>query len=187
MEDLNKKIWDTLSAINVNEHVQKKMNSKYLSWAWAWGTLMSHYPSSSYEFKEPVYFNDHSCEVWCTVTVSDVNHTASREMWLPVMDNRNNAIKNPNARDINDTRMRCLTKCLALFGLGHYIYAGEDIPQTIVNCDSSRTKINVLPGSKSWAHAINAYKRDGNFDAVIKRAHISEENKLKIIQECKNV
>ena len=24
--------------------------------------------------------------------------------------------------------MRCLTKCLAMFGLGHYIYAGEDIP-----------------------------------------------------------
>ena len=25
--------------------------------------------------------------------------------------------------------MRCLVKNLAMFGLGHYIYAGEDIPQ----------------------------------------------------------
>ena len=24
--------------------------------------------------------------------------------------------------------MRCLVKCLAMFGLGHYIYAGEDLP-----------------------------------------------------------
>ena len=24
--------------------------------------------------------------------------------------------------------MRCLVKCLALFGLGHYIFAGEDLP-----------------------------------------------------------
>ena len=31
--------------------------------------------------------------------------------------------------DVNTAIMRCLTKNLALFGLGHYIYAGEDIPQ----------------------------------------------------------
>jgi len=51
-------------------------------------------------------------------------------MWLPVMDNRNNPIKNPNSRQVSDTTMRCLVKCLALFGLGHYIYAGEDLPDT---------------------------------------------------------
>jgi hypothetical protein len=53
-----------------------------------------------------------------------------RMMWLPVMDHRNNAIKNPDARKISDTKMRCLVKCLAMFGLGHYIYAGEDVPST---------------------------------------------------------
>ena len=45
------------------------------------------------------------------------------------MDYKNNANKEPTARDISDTRMRCLVKCLAMFGLGHYIYAGESIPQ----------------------------------------------------------
>ena len=30
--------------------------------------------------------------------------------------------------DINKTIMRCLTKNLAMFGLGIYIYAGEDVP-----------------------------------------------------------
>lgn len=30
--------------------------------------------------------------------------------------------------DINTAIMRCLVKNIALFGLGHYIYAGEDIP-----------------------------------------------------------
>jgi hypothetical protein len=48
-------------------------------------------------------------------------------MWLPVMDYKNNAIKNPDARKISDTKMRTLVKCLAMFGLGHRIYAGEDI------------------------------------------------------------
>jgi hypothetical protein len=31
--------------------------------------------------------------------------------------------------DINKTLMRCLTKNLAMFGLGLYIYAGEDLPE----------------------------------------------------------
>ena len=30
--------------------------------------------------------------------------------------------------DVANTRMRCLTKCLAMYGLCHYIYAGEDVP-----------------------------------------------------------
>ena len=30
--------------------------------------------------------------------------------------------------DVNKTIMRCLTKNLAMFGLGLYIYAGEDLP-----------------------------------------------------------
>jgi hypothetical protein len=49
-------------------------------------------------------------------------------MWLPVMDYKNNAVENPNARQVSDTKMRCLVKCLAMFGLGHYIYGGEDLP-----------------------------------------------------------
>jgi hypothetical protein len=32
--------------------------------------------------------------------------------------------------DINKTLMRCLTKNLAMFGMGLYIYAGEDLPET---------------------------------------------------------
>ncbi len=32
--------------------------------------------------------------------------------------------------DINKTIMRCLVKNLAMFGLGLYIYAGEDLPES---------------------------------------------------------
>lgn len=124
-----KEVWTTLSQINVNEHVEKKANLSYLSWAWAWGTLMDQFPESEYEFAPESHHEDGTVTVWCTVTVKDGDKTLARTMWLPVMDNRNNAIKNPDARKISDSKMRCLTKCLALFGLGHYIYAGEDIPE----------------------------------------------------------
>ena len=45
------------------------------------------------------------------------------------MDYKNTAIANPNSRQVSDTKMRCLVKCLAMFGLGHYIFAGEDLPR----------------------------------------------------------
>jgi hypothetical protein len=123
-----KDVWDTLSKVDVSKQIEKKGNLSYLSWAWAWGILMQHYPDSYFEFKEPTILPDGTVEIWVTVTVSDGEKQASRSMWLPVMDHRNNAIQHPDARKISDTRMRCLTKCLAILGLGHYIYAGEDLP-----------------------------------------------------------
>ena len=118
-------IWKTLSSIDVSKHVDKKGNLSYLSWAWAWGTLMKHYPQAIYNFLQTEKHEDGTVTVYCEVIIDDV----SRTMWLPVMDHRNNAIANPDARKISDTKMRCLTKCLAMFGLGHYIYAGEDLPE----------------------------------------------------------
>ena len=124
-----KDVWSTLSSINVNKHTSKKGSLTYLSWAWAWGTLMDNYPESTYGFESPIVNPDGSVEVWCTVSVQDGDSALQRTMWLPVMGNKNEALINPDARKISDTRMRCLAKCLGMFGLGHYIYAGEDIPR----------------------------------------------------------
>ena len=44
------------------------------------------------------------------------------------MDNKNNSLTNPSTRQIQDSRMRCLVKCLAMYGLAHYIFRGEDLP-----------------------------------------------------------
>jgi hypothetical protein len=120
-----KDIWQKLSAIDCSAHVEKKNSMNYLSWAWAWGTLMEHYPEAQYSFDAPQVFPDQTQMVFCTVNIGE----CSRRMWLPVMDHRNKAIQNPDAFATNTAMMRCLVKCLALYGLGHYIYAGEDIPQ----------------------------------------------------------
>jgi hypothetical protein len=122
------RVWADLSAINVNDHVQKKGNLSYLSWSWAWSTLMSKYPESYYVFQDNRTENG-TVMVECVLTIHEGEEVATRTMWLPVMDHRNKAIVDPDTRAISDTRMRCLVKCLAMFGLGFYIYAGEDIPQ----------------------------------------------------------
>ena len=135
-------IWATLSKKDVADHIKKiktgrkDSNGKeimlsYLSWAWAWQVLMENYPTATYQFYENadtgvpyVAMPDGSAEVRCRISIG----SCVREMWLPVMDYRNNAVENPSARQVSDTKMRCLVKCLAMFGLGHYIYAGEDLP-----------------------------------------------------------
>ena len=117
--------WETLSKINVNDHTEKNGNLTYLSWAWAWQKLMENYPDSVYQFEPNEYHPDDSVTVHCTLTVDGI----TRPMWLPVMDNRNNAISKPTSRQISDTKMRCLVKAISMFGLGSYIYAGEDLPQ----------------------------------------------------------
>jgi hypothetical protein len=119
-----KQIWTTLSAIDCSNHIEKKNNLSYLSWAWAWGVLMDYYPEASYSFDDPQTFPDGTVMVFCTVSIQE----CSRKMWLPVMDHRNKAIANPDSFAVNTAMMRCLVKCLALYGLGHYIYAGEDLP-----------------------------------------------------------
>jgi hypothetical protein len=129
-----KEVWDTLSNVDCSEHIEKKMNLSYLSWAWAYGTLMEHYADAQFTFqafadsdgimRDAMFYPDGSASVHVTVSIGNL----SRSMWLPVMDNRNNAISNPTSRQISDAKMRCLVKCIAMFGLGHYIFAGEDLP-----------------------------------------------------------
>lgn len=118
-------IYSTLSQVDLSKLTEKKMGLTYLSWANAWDVMMAHYPAATFQTLPSETFSDGTVEVWVEVTVCDY----SRRMWLPVMDNRNNAIPNPSSRAVSDARMRCLVKCLSLFGLGLYIYQGEDLPR----------------------------------------------------------
>ena len=59
---------------------------------------------------------------------------------------RNKAVVNPTSRDVSDARMRCLVKCIAMFGLGHYIYAGEDLPLAVMDTPISEDQSVKLKG-----------------------------------------
>ena len=146
MKENEKTVFDTLSAINVNEKTEKKNGLTYLSWAWAWGIVKKTYPSASYEvtlWDGKPYLFDEDLGYLVQTTVSIDGEKIG--MQLPVMDGANKAQKNvpytyktkfadktveaATMFDINTAIMRCLTKNLAMFGLGHYIYAGEDLPE----------------------------------------------------------
>lgn len=110
-----------------------------------------------FEGKPYLYDETLGYMVFTNVTIEGITH----EMWLPVLDGANKSMRaedytymgkekkwsNEEKKyiyvhvektcekatmfDINKTIMRCLTKNLAMFGLGLYIYAGEDLPEAI--------------------------------------------------------
>lgn len=141
-----------LSQINVNEMVDKKQTGgttlTYLSWASAFQVAKENYPDLEYEIERnpetgmPYWYDPLTgYMVFTKVTIGG----QTNEMWLPVMDGTNHAMKAepyqvqtkykkftvPAATmcDINKAIMRCLVKNLSMFGLGLYIYRGEDLPE----------------------------------------------------------
>jgi hypothetical protein len=122
-----------LLKININERLEKKGNLSYLSWAHAWGEALRIDPNATFHVSTfdrgdgvtQVYMDvNGTALVWVTVTLNGKPMTCQ----LPVMDNKNKAIPNPDAFAVNTAIMRCMVKALALHGLGLYVYAGEDLP-----------------------------------------------------------
>ena len=145
-------IWQTLSRLDVSEQTEDRNGLTYLSWAWAWGIMKEHYPDFTVRWHGDSENVDHirrpggTVSVCCSVTIGSVTHTES----LAVRDYKHKAIANPDAAAIENMKKRCLTKCFALFGLGHYIYAGEDLPPG--ENDSSKKNIS-KPTAKQKAKA----------------------------------
>ena len=128
--------WETLSKIDVSKHTEEKNGLTYLSWAWAWGIVKQHYPLARFQknlfdstnTKMP-YMIDPSGFAFVSVTVF-IEDEEQTEL-LPVLDFANKPVANPNSFQVNTALQRCLAKCCAMHGLGHYIYAGEDLPQGV--------------------------------------------------------
>ena len=111
-----------LRVLDVSKYVEKKGQFLYLAWAHSADILLQHDPNATWEYKEPQVFND-TMMVFCTVHAFNKSMT----MQLPVLNYKNQAIKNPNAMDVNTAMMRCLAKCIALFGIGLHLFQGEDL------------------------------------------------------------
>lgn len=117
-----------LASLNVNEHVEQKGQLSYLSWVWAVDKLFRLDPQATWEVQ---FFDGRPySQVGETAMVFVKLHAlgVTRLAFLPVMDNRNRPIPNPDSFSVNTALMRCLTKAIALLGIGLYIYAGEDLP-----------------------------------------------------------
>ena len=128
-----KSVFETLNAINLNDLKEDKGKMTYLSWAYAWGEVKKLYPdmtSTVYENVEGLNYHHDGKTAWVKtgITIQGQEHIE----YLPVMDNRNASIplERINSSDVNKSIQRSMTKAIARHGLGFYIYAGEDLPET---------------------------------------------------------
>ena len=142
-----------LRKLNVNEHTEKKGRFTYLSWAWAVDQLLQNDPSATWEYSKPEVFSDGTMMVFCSVTAFGKTMTSM----LPVINNMNKPIPNPNAMDVNTGMQRCLVKAIALHGIGLYIYAGEDLPQEDVEPVDINKFVNTIKASKDMEELKTAF------------------------------
>ena len=138
-----------LYGINVNDKVEKKNGLSYVSWPYAWAEVKKLHPDATYT----VYENH---DGWCYhtdgktawvktgVTVNGIEHIE----YLPVMDFKNRSIplEQITSFDVNKAIQRSLTKAVARHGLGLYIYAGEDLPET--DATAGAIPANTAPTAK---------------------------------------
>ncbi len=169
-------VFEKLNNANVNGHTEEKNGLTYLSWAWAWAEVKKAYPDANYTIEKfnglpYVYDENTGYMVYTTVTIEGITH----EMWLPVMDGANKAMKAKpytykdrygkektvsaaTMFDVNKAVMRCLVKNLAMFGLGLYIYAGEDLPEA-ENATITEKEVETLKAlCKRKGVSCNSYK-----------------------------
>ena len=154
-------VFKTLSAVNCNEHTEKKGSLTYLSWAWAWQMVKDHFPTAQYTIYENPdgwnYFTDgKTCWVKTGITIEGIEHIE----YLPVMDQRNQSIPFDQVRstDVNKAIQRSLTKACARHGLGLYIYAGEDLPDAPRPSAPSQQPSTPTPRQGGWSRTYYSNK-----------------------------
>ena len=119
-----------LSRLDCSHGIEVKHGGlKYLKWSVSWHLLMTHYPDATYSYDEPITLPDGTMLVRTSVRVGDTVHS----MQLPILDHRNKPLSSPNSFDYNTAAQRCLTKNIAMFGVGIDLYHGDKINITEAN------------------------------------------------------
>ncbi|ATV36432.1 DUF1071 domain-containing protein [Fusobacterium pseudoperiodonticum] len=138
---MKKENFENLYNIDLKKYIEKDYKGlSYLSWATAYKIAMEKDPAMTYQ----VYTDADGLPFFSRGNVHFVKTRIVmfgefKEMMLPVMDNKHNAVTEPNSRQINDNIMRCLVKNLAMFGLGLSLYIKEEL-QEIIAEDKKDTK-----------------------------------------------
>lgn len=142
--------FEKLAAVDCSAHVEKKGRFSYLSWPFAFAELFKRFPKTEIEVHEwdglPMIAAPKGYLVKVSVTIEGVRRT----QWHPVMDNNNRPIAAPDVFQINTSIQRATVKAIALHGLGLYIYAGEDLPET---AKGDAIKDDSNPNSGAWEQA----------------------------------
>ena len=126
---MKKETFESMYLLDLTGKVEKDYKGlNYISWANAYKLAMEQDPQMTFEVLEDAdgfpLFSKGDCHI---VKTAVTMFGETKKMFLPVMDNKKNAVKSPDSRDVTDSIMRCLVKNIALFGIGLSLYVGEDL------------------------------------------------------------
>jgi len=162
-----------LRKINVNEHTEKKGKFTYLSWSWAVDQLLQQDPQATWTYGDPVYFAE-TLMVFCSVTAFGKTMTAQ----MPVINNQNKAIANPDAMAVNTAMQRCLVKAIALHGLALYIYSGEDLPE--------EETVDLIAETQLWVDSIMNCTNIDELKAIYGKAYAALNKDKSAVEKIAN-
>lgn len=212
--------FEELASVSVNGHTEKKKSGSvkdektgkwvdnyltYLSWPYAWAETKKRFENVAYTIWKdenglPYTYDDKTgYMVYTSITIDGITH----EMWLPVMDGANKAMKATpytyatksgektveaaTMFDINKTIMRCLVKNLAMFGLGLYIYAGEDLPDDMEKETAKESKAKPSEQTQTIEYAklkatvlgyVNKHYNEEQVKTICKKYEVAKINDL---------
>lgn len=155
----NTELFKELNAINVNDKTEKKNDLTYLSWTYAIEQISKSCDDFTYDIEPYTYDEKLGYMVYTHITINGItkrmwlpvmdgtNHAMKdhpynykvykyykgQKVWNKETNDYETitkVVEPATMMDINKTYMRCLVKNIAMFGLGLYIYAGEDLPTT---------------------------------------------------------
>lgn len=174
-----------LNSRDVSAHVEKKQNLNYLSWAYVQQELTKEdpnyterviefpYPDSNNEnFFVPYLKTNEGYMVCVELTVFGV----TKREWLPVLDYRNKPVTVGSATaifDINKATKRCMVKCAAKFGLGNYLYLGEEAPDV-----SDELKEILVKEANEFIKIAEESNKGSQFEVQIKKLKSMDVNTL---------
>lgn len=143
------KTFAELYNLSLSGIVEKKGGLDYISWSNAWKLAMENDPEASFEIIDselgiPLFTDRGNVNL---VKTKVTFNGKTKSMTLPIMDNRNKAkpYSAIDSRDVSDSIMRCLTKNIALFGIGLKLYVGEDL----VDRDPASAPKNTLTAGRT--------------------------------------
>ncbi|PTH22588.1 DUF1071 domain-containing protein, partial [Staphylococcus auricularis] len=131
--------FNDLNSRDVSDYTEKKNGLNYLSWAYVQQELTKldenfrhrfiEFPTTDYD-REDIFLPYLKTEEGYMVCAEITLFGVTKREWLPVLNYKNQAIPKGSATtfDINKSMKRAFVKCAAQFGLGNYLYLGEEVP-----------------------------------------------------------
>lgn len=181
--------FEQLNNINVQDKIEKKNGLSYLSWAWAWQEIKKRHPSIKYEVVKnesglPFFKSEEGYMVYTKVTIDDIIH----EMWLPVMDGANKAMKSdPYTYKVQkkEWNTKYNKYIRSKDSKGNYLFEEKQV-EAATMFDINTAIMRCLVKNVAM-HGLGLYIYAGEDIPSVEKDDILEEERQSLYDECKDL